>query len=137
MPDDALIAPVGFNETLQRVDRDVEFSNRFAQRYKIRVCRAGVAVQFCVTGVELLLPQIEQCQPVAVGLVAQVVDSARKGVNRIEVATEVFWEETRTDAEVFVMSPGQDFAKGERCIHVIGRVGARGRWTICFMRSPT
>ena len=99
MAHDVLIAPVGFDQALQGVGRDIEYLYRFGQRDEIRVgrtggvARSGVAVRR-VAGVELLLPEFEQCEPVAVCLVSQVVNAARKSVYRVEMAAQVFREET-------------------------------------------
>ena len=69
----------------------------------------------------MLFPQVEELKSVSRGFVAKVVDPARKGIYRIEVSAQVFWQQTRTNTEIFVVGSGQMLTRGESGIEVIWR----------------
>ena len=65
-----------------------------------------------VAGFGFGLPVVERVQPVAMELVAEVVNKSAEGVYGVEVPALVGGEEERRDCEVLVVRPGQARALG-------------------------
>lgn len=97
----------GGQKILKIGERDVEASDRLAERDKNRV---GL-FPFCQVN-EMRLPFEQFLHPRAVilRLVGEIVGCSRKGVDATDVRPEFFRDESRGDGEVFVMVPGDFLA---------------------------
>ena len=107
----ALVHAVRLDELAKRGLGNVEPANGVLERDDDGVRRMAAVGLY-----ERLLPLVELSQPVARGLVAEVVGLAAEGVDRVEVGPHAARQQQRADREVLVVGLRQAFAVGVRLV---------------------